>query len=183
MLKISSHYKNSLHASEKHKKALKKYFTEKMHSGQYFIRSLKQRKDIIVKVIDSIIKYQKDFFEKGAIGLKSIILKDVADDIGVHISTVSRAVSNKYAHTPRGIFPLKYFFTASKLSSSGQAVSVEPIKAQIKNWISEENPSHPLTDAAITNKINTHFQVNISRRAVSKYREALGLPPSMKRKR
>ena len=183
MLKISSHYKDSLQASEKHKKVLKKYFKEKMHSGQYFIRSLKQRKDIIVKVIDSIIKYQTDFFEKGTVGLKSIILKDVANDIGVHISTVSRAVSNKYVHTPRGVFPLKYFFTASKLSSDGQTVPVAPIKAQIKNWISEENPARPLTDAAITNKINSHFQINISRRVVSKYREALGLPPSMKRKR
>lgn len=183
MLKISSHYKDSLQASEKHKKALKKYFKEKTYSGQYFIRSLKQRKDIIVKVIDSIIKYQTDFFEKGPASLKSIILKDVADDIGVHISTVSRAVSNKYVHSPRGVFPLKYFFTASKLSSSGQAVPVAPIKAQIENWISEENPTHPLTDAAITNKINSHFQIKISRRVVSKYREALGLPSSVKRKR
>lgn len=182
-LKISSHYKNTLQVSEKHKKTLKKYFKEKTHSGQYFIRSLKQRKDIIAKVLDSIIKYQTGFFEKGPVGLKPIILKDIAEDIGVHISTVSRAVSNKYVHTPRGVFPLKYFFTASKLSSNGQAVPVAPIKAQIKDWVSREDPFHPLTDATITNKVNSHFQIKISRRVVSKYREALGLPPSMKRKK
>ena len=183
MLKISSHYKKTIHASEKHKKAVKKYFQERVHSGQNFIYSLKQRQDIIIKVVNSIIKYQLDFFEKGPASLKYIILKDIADDIGVHPSTVSRATSNKYVHTPRGVLPLKYFFTASKINSNGRTLSVAPIKAKIKDWISNEDPFHPLTDPALTEKIHNHFQIKISRRVVSKYREDLGFLPSMKRKK
>ena len=183
MLQISSNYKKIISTSEKHKKDIKKYFKERTNSGQYFIQSLKQRRDIITKVVTSIMKYQMDFFEQGAAGLKHIILKDIANDIGVHPSTVSRATSNKYVHTPRGVFPLKYFFTAAKTNVKGQVLSVAPIKAQIKDWISKEDPLHPLTDSALTEKICNHFQIKISRRVVSKYREDLRFLPSIKRKK
>ena len=182
-LTISLHYKKNIHIPEKHKKDMKKYFQEKTHSGQYFIRSLQQRKDIITKVMNSLIKYQREFFDTGPSGLKHIILKDVANDIGVHPSTVSRATANKYVHTPRGIFSLKYFFSVSRTNSIGQNVSMASIKTQIKEWVSKEDPTHPLSDSSLTNKIHNHFQVKISRRVVSKYRESLGLLSSMKRRK
>lgn len=183
MLKISSHYRKNLRGTGKHKKDLTKYFQEKLNSGQHFIRSLKQRKFIIAKVVDSIIKHQKDFFETGPPGLKYVVLKDVASDIGVHPSTVSRAVANKYVHTPRGVFPLKYFFRASKMDFKGQTLSAEPVKAQIREWISKEDPFCPLTDRVLREKIQSHFQVTMSRRVVSKYRQDLGILPARKRKK
>lgn len=182
-LRISSDYKKNIHIPEKHKKHMKKYFQEKTYSGQFFIRSLNQRKDITLKVVNSLVKHQMDFFDKGPSGLKHIILKDVAEDIGVHPSTVSRATSNKYVHTPRGVFPLKYFFSVSRKDSQGHSVSVASIKAQIKEWVSKEDPTHPLSDSALADKIHSHFKVKISRRVASKYRESLGLLSSMKRRK
>ena len=183
-IRFSSAYQDLSPASSKSKKELKQYLKDKTRSGRHFIHSLKQRRNVIVKVLKSVIERQKVFFEKGPSGLQPVSLKDIAEDAGVHVSTVSRAVSNKYVHTPRGVFPLKYFFTASHfLSEEGGTVAAESVKDCIQELIAGEDPKNPLTDEIIAEKINRLFQMKASRRVISKYRERAGLLPSKLRKK
>ncbi len=159
----------------------KEYIEEKLRSALWLIRSIQQRQITIYKVAESLVKFQKDFFEKGIVHLKPLTLKDVADDIDMHESTVSRVTTNKYIHTPRGIFELKYFFHSGLRGKSGEQVSSLRIKEMIKQLIKEEDSKSPYTDNDILEKLRQQG-IKIARRTVAKYREALNILPSSKRK-
>jgi RNA polymerase sigma-54 factor len=132
-------------------------------------------------VTQSIIKFQREFFEHGVSHLRPLVLKDVANDIGMHESTVSRATANKYAHTPQGIFELKYFFTSSLRSTDGEDVSAESVRKKIREIIGGEDPRSPFSDQSIAEHL-AKDNIDIARRTVAKYRELMGILPSSKRK-
>jgi RNA polymerase sigma-54 factor len=178
-LRVSSYYKRMLGADSSGE--AKGYIQEKMRAASWLIKSIQQRQRTIYLVTQSIVKFQRDFFERGISGLKPLVLKDVANDIGMHESTVSRATSGKYVHTPQGTFELKFFFTSSLRAGGGEDVSSESVKQRIREIIQAEDARHPYSDqyiAAMLGKEN----VDIARRTVAKYREMMGILPSSKRK-
>ena len=160
----------------------KDYFQEKMRSAVWLMKSLYQRQRTLYKVIESILRFQHEFFEQGVTQLKPLILKDVADDISMHESTVSRITTSKYLATPHGIFELKFFFNSALELDDGTQVGSESVKALIKSLISDEDPKKPLSDERIADILKDKLQVNIARRTVAKYRSALKIPSSSKRK-
>lgn len=157
------------------------YIKDKMRSATWLIRSIHQRQRTIYRVVESILKHQRDWFE-GSGPLRPLILKEVADDIEMHESTVSRVTSRKYIHTPRGVYELKYFFNSSIHTGDGANIASEAVKDEIKRIISAEDPKRPLSDAAIV-KMLSDKNIDIARRTVAKYREMLGILPSNKRKK
>ena len=159
-----------------------KYIKEKLNSALKVIRSIEQRKNTIYRVVKSIIDYQMDFFEKGPMYLRTLTLKDIADEIEMHESTVSRAISGKYMQCPNGLFEIKYFFQSGVSSSFGEGVSSESIKMLIKEMIEKENPKKPISDQYISNELN-ELGIKVSRRTIAKYRDELGILSSSKRKR
>jgi RNA polymerase sigma-54 factor len=178
-LQLSSLYEDSLGML---KDTDKDYIQEKIRSASWLIKSLYQRQRTLYKVMESIIKYQKDFFRSGVSQLKPLILKDIADDIAMHESTVSRITSNKYAATPHGIFELKFFFNSALSLDDGSEVGSESVKALMKRYIAEENPKEPLSDERIGEMLKDDLKVNIARRTVAKYRTVLNIPSSSKRR-
>ena len=159
----------------------KGYIQDKMRAATWLIKSIHQRQRTIYLVTQSIVKFQQDFFEKGISGLKPLVLKDVANDIGMHESTVSRATSNKYVHTPQGTYELKFFFTSSLQSSRGEDVSSESVKQRIREIVAAEDSKKPYSDQHIAQMLLKE-NVDIARRTVAKYREMMGILPSSKRK-
>lgn len=160
----------------------KDFVQEKVRSASWLIKSLYQRQRTLYKVVESIIKYQRGFFEDGVIRLRPLILKDIADDISMHESTVSRITTNKFVATPHGVFELKFFFNSALELDDGSQVGSESVKALIKKLIGEENPKEPLSDERIGEILKEQLQVNIARRTVAKYRTAMNIPSSSKRK-
>jgi RNA polymerase sigma-54 factor len=157
------------------------YIKDKIKSALWLIKSIDQRQKTIYKVAESIVRHQRSFLDYGIEFLKPLILKTVAEDIGMHESTVSRAVTNKYMHTPQGVFEMKFFFHSSLSNSRGVDVSSLSIKERLKKIIEAENPGKPLSDSEIT----TIFQkegLKISRRTIAKYREDMKIPPSHQRR-
>ena len=181
-LRISNFYRNALQQQEG-KSDTKNYIQDKFRSAVWLIRSIHQRQQTIRKVTESIVRFQTDFLDKGVEHLKPLILRDVADDIGMHESTVSRVTTNKYVHTPQGIFELKYFFN-SRINSvaAGDDKASEAVKQMIKKLIDDEPAQKPLSDAKIVTLLQEQ-NVDIARRTVAKYREALRIPSSSRRKR
>lgn len=179
-LKISRFYRNAL--SQAGNSETKKYVTERLNSAQWLIRSIQQRQKTIVKVTESIIRFQRDFLDKGVEHLKPLILRNVAEDIGMHESTVSRVTTNKYVHTPRGMFELKYFFNSSitGVGSQGDLAS-EAVKKKIRDIIAQEDGKKPYSDQKLVEFLRKDG-VKIARRTVAKYREAMGILPSSKRR-
>ena len=177
-LRVSSYYRRVLGATDG--ADAKRFIQDKMRSAQWLIRSIQQRQRTLFMVTSSIVKFQNAFLDKGIAHLKPLVLKDVAQDIGMHESTVSRATANKYVHTPQGIFELKYFFTSSLRSADGD-VSAESVKDRIKSIVGKEDPKKPLSDQQIA-KMLAGEQVDIARRTVAKYREMMGILPSSKRR-
>lgn len=185
-LRISPYYKSVLAGAKNDAvagKNTKDYVQDKLRSAVWLIRSIHNRQKTIYKVTDAIVKRQREFFEKGVQYLKPLILKDVANDIGMHESTISRVTTNKYVHTPVGIFELKYFFNSSINSSDGgDALASEAVKEKIKQMVSKEDPKNPLSDQKIVELLrNDH--IDIARRTVAKYRDMLGILSSGKRKK
>jgi RNA polymerase sigma-54 factor len=178
-LRVSQYYKRML-GSDPSGEA-RGYIQEKMRAASWLIKSIQQRQRTIYLVTQSIVKFQRDFFEKGISGLKPLVLKDVANDIGMHESTVSRATSNKYVHTPQGTFELKFFFTSSLRAGGGEDVSSESVKQRIREIIQTEDGRHPYSDQYIA-ALLAKESVDIARRTVAKYREMMGILPSSKRK-
>jgi len=158
------------------------YLQEKVRSAVWLIKSIEQRQRTLFKVTESIVRHQRGFFLHGVSHLKPMVLKDIANEIGMHESTVSRATANKYVQIDRGIYELKYFFTSSLKSTDGSEVSSESVKQQIRQIIGEEDPRKPLSDQVISSELAKR-NVDIARRTVAKYRESLGILPSSKRKR
>ena len=180
-LRISQHYRNALKNGAGAQ--TKEYIQDKLRSAVWLIRSIHQRQRTIVKVTDSIIKFQREFLDQGIAFLKPLILRDVAEDIGMHESTVSRVTTNKYVHTPQGIYELKYFFNSSiARASGGEDVASEAVKNQIKQIVAGEPGDKPYSDQKIVEVLRSQ-NVDIARRTVAKYREVLGILPSSKRKR
>ena len=157
------------------------YLKEKMRAAVWLIKSLDQRQRTIYKVADSIVRHQRAFLDHGIEHLRPLVLRDVANDIGMHESTVSRVVSNKYIHTPRGLFPMKYFFHSGIDSSTGDDVSSLSIKSKIARIISDEDTRRPHSDARIMQRLRAEG-IQIARRTVAKYREELRIPSSSQRK-
>ncbi|MCX5739071.1 MAG: hypothetical protein NTZ61_11375 [Proteobacteria bacterium] len=155
---------------------------DKVRSALWLIKSIHQRQRTIYKVMQSIIKNQREFFERGVQYLKPLNLRDVADDIGMHESTVSRVTTNKYAHTPQGIFELKFFFNSSINRVDGDAIASESVKEKIRRIIQAEDPRRPLSDQRIAEMLRT-ANIDIARRTVTKYREAMNMLSSTKRRR
>jgi RNA polymerase sigma-54 factor len=176
-LKISSFYRTALSGSPQ----AREYIQDKLRSAQWLIRSIQQRQRTIVKVTESIIKFQREFFEKGIAYLKPLILRDVAEDISMHESTISRVTTNKYIHTPQGIFELKFFFNSGISRMDGDEVASEAVKNKIKAIIGSEDARHPHSDQKIVELLRDQ-NIDIARRTVAKYREQLGILSSSKRK-
>lgn len=158
------------------------YLSEKLRAAVWLIKSIHQRQRTIYKVTESIVKHQIEFFEKGPEFIKPMILKDIAQDIEMHESTVSRVTTNKFVYTPRGMYELKYFFNSGISKSDGDSLASESVKLKIKNLVSAEDPKKPLSDQKIVDLLKKEG-IQIARRTVAKYRDVLGILPSSKRKK
>jgi RNA polymerase sigma-54 factor len=158
------------------------YVGDKMRAAQWLIKSIQQRQRTIFRVAKSIVKFQREFLERGVEGLRPLVLRDVAEDIGMHESTISRVTTNKYMQTPQGLFELKYFFNSGLSTSGGESVSSESVKNQIKEIIEKEDSAKPLSDQKIAEMLSD-ATVNIARRTVTKYREMLRIGSSSERRR
>ena len=179
-LRVSSYYRQVLGGAGGGE--AKRYVQEKMRAAAWLIKSIQQRQRTLFMVTSSIVKFQRDFLDQGIAHLKPLVLKDVALDIGMHESTVSRATANKYVHTPQGIFELKFFFTSSlKAGDGGEEVSAESVKDRIKAIIGDEDSRRPLSDQHIAQMLGKE-NIDIARRTVAKYREMMGILPSSKRR-
>jgi len=180
-LRVSPSYPRMLAAAKKSDKDASTFIKDKFKSAMWLIKSLDQRNRTIYKVAESLVRHQKDFFDRGVEFMKPLVLREVADDINMHESTVSRVVNNKFVHTPRGVFELKYFFRSGLSSAYGDDVSSLAVKEKIRKLCSEESASKPYSDATLV-KILTREGIQIARRTVAKYREELGILSSSKRR-
>jgi len=181
-LKISNFYQAALKGSAgAAKRKEKEFIQDKFKSAVWLIRSIHQRQNTIRKVTESIVRFQREFLDFGIEYLRPLILRDVADDIGMHESTISRVTTNKYVHTPQGIFELKYFFNSRIQSSAGADLASESVKQKIKKYIGEEDPKKPLSDQKLCEMLEAEG-MTIARRTVAKYREMMNIQPSAQRK-
>lgn len=180
-LRVSSFYKKSISRGNKISGEAEDYIQDKLRSAAWLIKSIHQRQKTIYRVMESILKFQHDFFEKGISHLKPMVLRDVAQDIEMHESTISRVTTNKYAYTPQGIFELKYFFNSSIRRAHGGTIASASVQEKIRQIIAGEDPKNPFSDDKIS-KLLQESQINIARRTVAKYREILKVLPSNRRK-
>jgi RNA polymerase sigma-54 factor len=180
-LRINRLYRNVLARGASVAKDTKEYVQDKVRSALWLIKSIHQRQRTIYRVMESIIKHQRDFFDRGVQHLRPLNLRDVAEDIGMHESTVSRVTSNKYAHTPQGIFELKYFFNSSISRVDGDAIASESVKEKIRRIITAEDSRRPLSDQRIAEMLKA-ANIDIARRTVTKYRESMNILSSTKRR-
>ncbi len=181
-LRISNLYKNILKGEKSSGEKAHEYIQEKLRSAVWLIKSIHQRQRTIYKVTESIVKHQQDFFEKGPEHIKPMILRDIANDIGMHESTVSRVTTSKYVHTPRGIYELKYFFNSGISMTDGDSLASESVKMKIKDLVAKEDVKNPLSDQKIVELLKKDG-IKIARRTVAKYRDMLKILPSSKRKK
>jgi len=181
-LRLNGRYRQILQKKDQSDGETLNYIKDKMRSAVWLIKSLDQRQRTIYKVADSIVRHQREFLDHGIDRLRPMVLRDVADDIQMHESTVSRVVSNKYMHTPRGLFLMKFFFHSGLDSRDGEDVSSLAVKRRIQQFVSDEDSKKPLSDSKIV-KLLGQEGVNIARRTVAKYRDELGIPSSTDRKR
>jgi len=181
-LKLSKAYQEIARDKKKFEGENKEFISNKLNSANWMIQAIEQRRQTMLKVMNYIVDRQRDFFERGVQYLKPLTLREVAEVINMHESTVSRVTNEKYVQTPRGVLALKYFFSSGLSTTAGEDVSARGIKAQIEKLVSEEDPKHPLTDQAIVN-ILKESGVQIARRTVAKYRDQLGVLSARMRKR
>jgi RNA polymerase sigma-54 factor len=160
----------------------REFISAKLNSANWMIQAIEQRRQTMIKVKSFIVDRQRDFFERGIQHLRPLTLKEVADYIEMHESTVSRVTNEKYVQTPRGLFPLKFFFSSGLATASGEDISARGVKDKIRNLVQQENPLSPLTDQRIVDLLESDG-VWIARRTVAKYREQLGVLPARMRKR
>ena len=180
-LRVNPFYKQAISKGETVSDTTREYLQDKLRSAAWLIRSIHQRQKTIYKVMESILKFQRDFFEHGITHLKPMVLRDVAEDISMHESTISRVTTNKYAYTPQGIFELKYFFNSSIKRVHGEAIASASVQEKIKKIIESEDPRKPYSDSKMADMLKKE-NINIARRTVAKYREMLGVLSSNKRK-
>ncbi|MEW6336231.1 MAG: RNA polymerase factor sigma-54 [Acidobacteriota bacterium] len=180
-LRLSPQYQRLL-ASRRGDSATSSYLRERMRAALWFLRSVEQRQSTVMRVSEAIVSRQAEFLERGLPHLRPLVLRDIADDIGMHESTVSRVVSNKYMATPRGVLPLKFFFHSAISHAVDGDISSVVVKERIKELIGAEEPQRPLSDARVARQLN-RLGIRIARRTVAKYREELGIPSSEQRRR
>src|SRR5688500_12401355 len=181
-LRLSKAYQEIARDKKKFEGENKEFISNKLNSANWMIQAIEQRRQTMLKVMNYIVDRQREFFEKGVQYLKPLTLREVAEVINMHESTVSRVTNEKFVQTPRGVLPLKFFFSSGLSTTGGEDVSARGIKAQIEKLVSEEDPKHPLTDQAIVN-ILKESGVQIARRTVAKYRDQLGVLSARMRKR
>lgn len=181
-LRVSDFYRRALMRGSSVGGQTKEYIQDRMRQAVWLIKSIHQRQRTLYRVTTSIVKFQRDFFDKGIADLKPLLLRDVAEDISMHESTVSRVTANKFMHTPRGIFELKFFFNSGFNKLEGGGVASEVVKFLIKNLIDNEDPQNPLPDQGIAEFLKEK-NIDIARRTVAKYRETMGILPSSRRKK
>jgi len=177
-LRIADSYKDMASSTSRE---VREYLREKIKGGRFFIKSIQQRQQTILNIAREIVARQREFFVSGASGLKPMTMRQVADAVGVHETTVSRAAGGKYMATPQGIFEIKYFFTHGYTNTDGKSVSNESVRQAITNLVKDENPRHPLSDQDIVRQL-TDQGLAVARRTVAKYREQIGILPSHLRK-
>ncbi|MEP7345055.1 MAG: RNA polymerase sigma-54 factor, partial [Gemmatimonadaceae bacterium] len=181
-LRLSRAYQDIARDKKKFDTENKEFISSKLNSANWMIQAIEQRRQTMLKVMNYICERQRDFFEKGVQYLKPLTLREVAEHIGMHESTVSRVTNEKFVQTPRGVLPLKFFFSSGLSTTGGEDVSARGIKDQIEKLVTNEDPRNPLTDQAIVN-ILRDGGVNIARRTVAKYRDQLGVLSARMRKR
>jgi RNA polymerase sigma-54 factor len=181
-LRVSRYYRQILSNQALAPREARGYVEEKMRSALWFIRSIEQRKRTLIKVTESLVKYQRDFFEYGISHLKPLTLREVADDISMHESTISRVTTNKYVQTPQGLFGLKYFFHRGVPSTVGEVVSSRRVRDLVRRYLTDEDSSKPLSDRKIVELLARVHGVEIARRTVAKYRGQLKIPSSNQRR-
>ncbi len=179
-LRINSHYASLIKqvSDSRDSTTMKNHLQE----ARWFIKSLLSRNETLLRVATAIVEHQRDFLEQGEVGMKAMVLHDIADELGLHESTISRVTTRKYMHTPRGVFELKYFFSSHVGTSDGGEASSTAIRALIKQLIGDENAAKPLSDSKIADLLAKQG-IQVARRTVAKYREAMAIPPSNERKR
>jgi RNA polymerase sigma-54 factor len=180
-LRLNSQYRRMLDRDQEPSKEVRNYVKEKYASALQLMKNIEQRKQTILKVCQSIVQRQRNFLELGLDELKPMMIKDVAEEIGVHPSTVSRAVASKYAHTPQGVFELRYFFSEAVQGPSGGATPLLILKRRVKKMIEEEDARQPLTDEQITARLQSEG-IEVTRRTVAKYREDMKIPSTHQRR-
>ena len=180
-LRINSFYRSALSGGKAVDAKTGEYIQEKMRGAVWLIKSIHQRQRTIYKVTKSIVKFQKDFFDRGIDYLMPLVLRDVAEDIEMHESTISRVTTNKYVQTPQGLYELKYFFNSSINTTGGDFIASESVKSRIKEIVAEENPKKPFSDQKIVELLEKRG-ISIARRTVTKYREMIGIRSSSERK-
>ncbi len=180
-LRINSFYKEILTSRGAYADSTKEYIQEKLKSAAWLIKSIHQRQRTIYRVAQSIVRFQKDFLDKGVAHLRPLVLRDVAEDIEMHESTISRVTTNKYVHTPQGVFELKYFFNSSVSGPGGEAVASESVKQRIRDIIKNEDKKRPYSDQEVA-EILKKSNIDVARRTVAKYRDTLGILPSRRRR-
>lgn len=180
-LRLSNAYREYLKDAQKGD-GVREWVKQRLESAKWFLDALQQRQSTLERIANVIFERQKAFLDRGVEGLKPLRMQEVADEVGVHISTVSRAVSGKYAQTPRGIFALKYFFIGGTQTESGDVQSQTSIKQRIAELVSAEDPKNPLSDEDLASKLEELAHVKIARRTVTKYRKSLSIPSSSQRK-
>lgn len=181
-LRISPYYREFLKHPEKMTPEVREYIQNKLRAASWLIKSIHQRQRTLLRVAETIVRLQREFFEKGVEYLKPMVLRDVAVEVGMHESTISRVTTNKYMQTPHGIFELKYFFNSSIPKAGGDEIASESVKEKIRAIIRSEDPEKPFSDQEIA-RILKQEGIRIARRTVAKYREMMGILPSHKRKK
>ncbi len=181
-LRISKAYREVARSKNDFKGENKEFITSKLNSANWMIQAIEQRRQTMLKTMTFIVDRQREFFEKGIQHLRPLTLREVADHIDMHESTVSRVTNEKYVQTPRGVFSLKFFFSSGLSTSSGEDISARGVKDKIRILVEEENTAKPLTDSALVRKLKEDG-VKIARRTVAKYRDQLGILPARMRKR
>ncbi|MBI3092210.1 MAG: RNA polymerase factor sigma-54 [Candidatus Tectomicrobia bacterium] len=181
-LRVHPYYRSILKDKRQIEGSTRQYIEEKFRSAMWLIKSIEQRQQTLLKVARSIVTFQREFLDQGVSHLRPLVLRDVADDIEMHESTVSRVTTRKYMHTPQGIFELKYFFHSGIGSDSGENLSSVTVKEKIRKLVQQESGNQPLTDQQIVDILGKDG-IRIARRTVTKYRKELKLPPSSRRKR
>ena len=180
-LRLSSRYRRML-VAENTDKEVKDYVKERFRSAMQLMRNIAQRKSTILRTCEVIVRRQKDFLDHGVESLRPMMIKEVAEEIGVHPSTVSRAVANKYAHTPQGVIELRFFFSEGSNGPEGADTPLLVLKRKVKKLIEDESPRHPLTDDQLAAMLQAQG-IQLTRRTVAKYREDMGIPSTHQRRR
>ncbi len=180
-IRLNPQYKRMLDPGQEPRKEVRNFIKEKFASALMLMKNIEQRKHTILKVCQSIVRRQVDFLEQGIDRLRPMMIKEVAEEIGVHPSTVSRAVAGKYAHTPQGVFELRYFFSEAVQGVNGSATPLLILKRKVKKMIEEEDHAHPLTDEQITARLRAEG-IDVTRRTVAKYREDMRIPSTHQRR-